>query len=285
MTKQRVIGFLKSTISFALFILGAIYLLNFDILVACGFSIMLLIHELGHVLALKILGKKITGLYFIPLLGAFVKTNENIDNRHELAIYKYMGPLVGTIGTLICLIVYLITKNSDWIFLVFIGSIINAVNLIPISFLDGQGVLKGVHKHVEWLGLIMLIWIGFFILEEYSFTLFIMLLFTLFSDEEGDEYSFRWHEVVLSIIYIAGIIVATILYKEYLYTNLVFLIISIYSFFIYIKSTVWNKDKLKEMKPTKLIPLTLKQKWMWSMNWLIISMLLTVLIYYSYNIY
>jgi Zn-dependent protease len=157
--------------SFIIFLAVLYYFLNFSLFLSIGLTVLVFIHELGHIIALKILHKKIHGLYFLPFFGAVVVSKESFNNLNDYAFLKYFGPFIGTIGVSLFGLFYLILGDVRLLQLVFIGSIFNLINMIPITFLDGYGVLKGINKKVEWLGIIVVIVVGFFMFKEYILTL------------------------------------------------------------------------------------------------------------------
>ena len=57
---------------------------------------------------------------------------------------------MGFISLLLLFILYLIVKTLLLNF-IFIGSFINLINLIPITLLDGYGILRGSIKHINGL--------------------------------------------------------------------------------------------------------------------------------------
>lgn len=115
------------------------------------------IHEMGHIYAMKKVGLKTKGIYFIPFLGAAAIANNYFKSRHDECYIALMGPLWGFGTAVITVIIYFITKieffgaASAWI------SLVNLFNLLPINPLDGGRVFKSVVMSINGLfGLIML---------------------------------------------------------------------------------------------------------------------------------
>jgi Zn-dependent protease len=112
---------------------------------AVGFVALILVHELGHVIALRLRGIKASALVFIPLLGAFTSWQPNAadDQGHRPyleAETALAGPVIGTLGAL-ALAVYAHDHGSGLLrALAFTGLLINLLNLIPLVPLDGGRV-------------------------------------------------------------------------------------------------------------------------------------------------
>jgi Zn-dependent protease len=136
--------------------LGAKFLLSFGTLVlsiwawsqlfglwfATGFVLLILVHEMGHVIAIRAYGLKASVPIFVPFLGAFIAMKEMPPNNKAAAIIALAGPALGTVGALAC---YAFGKSSGapiWYALASTGFFINLFNLIPIYPLDGGRVAK-----------------------------------------------------------------------------------------------------------------------------------------------
>lgn len=123
-----------------------------------GLVLMLFIHEMGHVIALRLKGIETPGPVFIPFLGAaiFVPTFKDRDTE---AFIGYGGPLLGTIGALACFgLWYWTGQRSEILLLVsYVGIFLNIFNLIPISPLDGGRITQAVGAWFKYLGLAILL--------------------------------------------------------------------------------------------------------------------------------
>jgi Zn-dependent protease len=107
---------------------------------AAGFVALILIHELGHVIALRVRGIKANALVFIPLLGAFTSWQPTEQRPYQEAETALAGPIIGTVGAL-ALAEYGHVHGSGLLrALAFTGLLINLLNLIPLVPLDGGRV-------------------------------------------------------------------------------------------------------------------------------------------------
>jgi Zn-dependent protease len=104
---------------------------------ALGFVILLLVHEWGHVIALRREGIKASAPMFIPFLGAVISARSLGDNALAEARVGLAGPILGTIGSAVCIVIWQITGHDFWRALAFTGLFLNLFNLLPVVPLDG----------------------------------------------------------------------------------------------------------------------------------------------------
>lgn len=273
-----------SLLSFILFVYLIHIYLELEIYYSIGIGILLLFHELGHIIALRKTEGKLNGIYFFPFIGAIVSGNKKIKTENEYAKIKFFGPLIGFISLLPLFILYFITKKTLLLDLVFIGSLLNLMNLTPITFLDGHGILRGSIKHIEWLGFLITIFFIGYMLEGYMFSLLFIMIFFLFSDSPGVKATgFKIWEAIIAISSIIAMVFITIKEKENIMPNLAVLSLSFFIFFVYIKATIFNKNK-EENVVELLAPLTKKQKILWITNYVLLSGCLLFLFIFSKNI-
>ncbi len=122
------------------------------------FVLLLLIHEMGHVVAMRLKGFDTPTPVFIPFLGAAIFAPK-FGNRDEEAFVGYGGPLLGTLGSLACFGIWaLLPKHTPLanILLVgsYLGTYLNLFNLLPISPLDGGRVTQAAGRWFKYIGLI-----------------------------------------------------------------------------------------------------------------------------------
>jgi Zn-dependent protease len=142
--------------------LGAKFLLSFGSLIlsiwawsqifglwfAAGFVLLIFVHEMGHVIAIRAYGLKASVPIFIPFIGAFVALKEMPPNSKAAAVIALAGPAVGTAGAMACYFIGLRTGSSFWYALASTAFFINLFNLIPIYPLDGGRVLAALRSAV-----------------------------------------------------------------------------------------------------------------------------------------
>ena len=104
----------------------------------------ILIHELGHIRAMKAYGMKTKGIYFIPMLGAAAVTDEMFPSRKAESMIALWGPIWGLILALVVFDVYLWTGNPVAAAIAAWMAMVNLFNLLPINPLDGGRVIKSI---------------------------------------------------------------------------------------------------------------------------------------------
>jgi Zn-dependent protease len=124
---------------------------------AIGFVLLLLIHELGHVIQLRREGVEASAPMFIPFLGAVVAAKSMGDDAAAEARVGLAGPILGTIATLIPLGIWLATGDDFWRALAYIGFFINLINLLPVLPLDGGRAMAALSPWIWFAGYAALI--------------------------------------------------------------------------------------------------------------------------------
>src|SRR5437764_5742361 len=79
---------------------------------AVGFVVLLLVHEMGHVIQLRREGIKASAPMFIPFLGAVIGAKSLGDNAVAEARVALAGPTLGSIGSAACILVWHATGND-----------------------------------------------------------------------------------------------------------------------------------------------------------------------------
>jgi Zn-dependent protease len=141
---------------------------------AVGFVLLLLVHEMGHVIQLRREGIPASAPMFIPFLGAVVSAKSLGDDALAEARVGLAGPVLGTIGAALLIPVYWLTGSELWLALAFTGFFLNLFNLLPVVPLDGGRAMAAM---APWM------WFaGFGLLAVLAFTwpnpiMFLILLF------------------------------------------------------------------------------------------------------------
>jgi Zn-dependent protease len=124
---------------------------------AAGFVVLLLVHEMGHVIALRREGIKASPPMFIPFLGAVISARSLGDNAAAEARVGLAGPILGTIGAAACLVVWHLTGHDYWRALAFTGFFLNLFNLLPVVPLDGGRAMAAMAPWMWGLGFLGMI--------------------------------------------------------------------------------------------------------------------------------
>jgi len=143
-----------------------------------GFVLLLLVHELGHVVQLRREGIKASAPMFIPFLGAVVTMKELPKDAAAEARVGLAGPVLGSLGALVPLGIYALTGNELFQALAFVGFFLNLFNLLPVLPLDGGRAMAALSPAMWLVGF------GLLIAATIVFPNPIMLLILLFGGVE-----------------------------------------------------------------------------------------------------
>ncbi len=108
-------------------------------LIAC-----LVIHEYGHIRAMRYFGMPTKGIYLIPFVGGLAVGGERVNTRWQTVVIAIMGPCFGLLLSLICLLAYWISAEPFFAGLAAFNALLNLFNLLPILPLDGGHILKSI---------------------------------------------------------------------------------------------------------------------------------------------
>ncbi len=190
---------LRSFISLAAYLVLGYYIFpSYKILLLI--TAIIVIHELGHFFAMKFFRYKDLGIFFIPLLGAYVSGSKREVSQKESAIILLAGPLP---GIAIGIVFYLLHNSNPFLSLAGLPYytialsfiLLNLINLLPVYPLDGGQLLNRVFLDEEsWVSKIFvflsigfLIWFALFggTKPFYPLLLFpLMMIFRMFGDSK-----------------------------------------------------------------------------------------------------
>lgn len=102
------------------------------------------IHESGHVWAMRKMGMKTKGFYFVPLLGGAAVPDDMFPSRGSESYVAIMGPIWGGLMIIPVLILWYATGNPLWAGIIGWIAMINLFNLLPILPLDGGRILRSI---------------------------------------------------------------------------------------------------------------------------------------------
>jgi Zn-dependent protease len=124
--------------------------------VAVGLVVMIFVHEMGHVVEIRRQGMAATAPIFIPFFGAAIFQRSHAQSPMRQAQIGIAGPIAGTIGATVALVLY---GETHWVVLLvwaYYGFLINLFNMIPFGMLDGGWILAPVSKWIQVAGLLVL---------------------------------------------------------------------------------------------------------------------------------
>lgn len=130
------------------------YALLFPFGFAVGLVVMLLIHELGHVIAARQKELPVSAPLFIPFMGALITMKQHPRDATTEAYVAIGGPVLGTIGALAAFFMGIVWDNELLIVIANVGFFLNLINLLPIHPLDGGRIATAVTRWLWLVGLI-----------------------------------------------------------------------------------------------------------------------------------
>jgi Zn-dependent protease len=141
------------------------YALFFGPWFAAGLVVMILVHEMGHVVEIRRQGMAASAPLFIPFLGAAIFERQHPTDALKQAQIGIAGPIAGTVGATVAFVLYGTTHWNVLLAWAYVGFFLNLFNLIPIGMLDGGWILAVVSKWFQIVGLAALalavVFIGF----------------------------------------------------------------------------------------------------------------------------
>ncbi len=167
-----------------MFVSIAAYALIWGVPFAVGFVALLFVHEMGHVIQLRREGIKASAPMFVPFLGAVISARSLGDNALAEARVGLAGPILGSIGSAACILIWHATGNDIWRALAFVGFFLNLFNLLPVVPLDGGRAMAAMAPWMWFAGFAALIPLVFIFHNP------IMLIILVFA---GLETYKRWH--------------------------------------------------------------------------------------------
>lgn len=147
---------IKSVASLAIYLIaGYFFFPSYKILLLV--TLVVLIHEMGHFLAMKFYGYNDLGVFFIPLLGAYVSGHKREISQQQSAVIILAGPLPGIIIGIILLLISNANSDTELAGIQFsqaglLFMLLNLINLVPVYPLDGGQLLNRVFLDEESFG-------------------------------------------------------------------------------------------------------------------------------------
>ena len=124
---------------------------------ALGFVLLLLVHELGHVLELRRQGVPATAPLFIPFLGAVVGMKQMPKDAWREAQVALAGPILGSLGAAATWGLGEALDSELLVALAYVGFLLNLFNLLPVVPLDGGRAIAAIHPAFWAVGLVALV--------------------------------------------------------------------------------------------------------------------------------
>ncbi|MEZ5898891.1 MAG: site-2 protease family protein [Hyphomicrobiaceae bacterium] len=104
--------------------------------------LVILIHELGHVMAMRWTGIPVKGLYFVPFFGGVAVSADRFESEAERGLIALMGPGFSLLSTGLFMFLAMQGKDAFMTELTLMSALLNGFNLLPILPLDGGQITQ-----------------------------------------------------------------------------------------------------------------------------------------------
>jgi Zn-dependent protease len=123
-------------------------------------SMVIILHELGHAAAMRIVGMKVKHIYLTPFVGGLAVARTPYRTDFQVGFVCLMGPGFSLIPTFAFLAAYLVLGGELLFQAAMTSAMLNAINLLPILPLDGGWVLQTILNAVSRRLAVVIAWIG-----------------------------------------------------------------------------------------------------------------------------
>ncbi len=134
----------RSILSIVLFAAAFYFFFGQDWQLVLTLVVVVFIHEMGHLLAMKAFGYQDVQMLFIPFFGAFVSGDKQHVPQWQKAVVTLAGPMP---GIFIGLVLFYLLPQSDLPILLKAANIflfLNVFNLLPVNPLDGGRLIEAI---------------------------------------------------------------------------------------------------------------------------------------------
>lgn len=124
-----------------------IYILGLfvNVTFAIGYILMLVIHEMGHIMAAKGYGANVRFGGFTPF-GAYIQILDQTSIKQN-AVIAISGPLCGLVTTILYFFLYYLLQDVTFLWLSFFTGVVSLMNLLPLDPFDGGKVISGTYYY------------------------------------------------------------------------------------------------------------------------------------------
>jgi stage IV sporulation protein FB len=140
--KSKTNVWVRSISSLALYFVIGYFFFNRDWVLVLILTAVVVFHEMGHFLAMKLYNYTDLGIFFIPLLGAYASGTKREVSQKQSVVIILAGPVPGIIAGIL---IYFLALHQDSLFLektALFLILLNVINLIPVYPLDGGQLLN-----------------------------------------------------------------------------------------------------------------------------------------------
>jgi Zn-dependent protease len=178
-------GLLKFKFLVSFLISAGAYTLFWGWQFGVGLVLLLLVHEMGHVIQLRREGIPASAPMFIPFMGAVVAMKGMPKNAYVEAKVGLAGPVLGSLGALATLLLAYQVDSNLLKALAYTGFLLNLFNLIPVVPLDGGRAAAALHPGFWFAGLFVVALLAFYYQNPFFFIILAFVAFELYTRWEN----------------------------------------------------------------------------------------------------
>ena len=182
----------------------------FGIRFGTGFTLLILIHELGHFIDIKRRGLPAEMPVFLPGFGAYVQWQAMGVSLGTRAAVSLAGPLAGWLASFGCVFLWWHTGDLLYAALARASAVLNILNLIPVWFLDGGQAAAALNRsdRIWLLAACFALW-GLFG-EGMFFLVALGVIWRLFAKDAAPQSSLRTLGYYLAVLALLGVVLLKI---------------------------------------------------------------------------
>jgi Zn-dependent protease len=178
-------GLFKFKFALSFLITAGVYALFFGWQFGIGLVLLLLVHEMGHVIQLRREGLSASAPMFIPFMGAMVAMRDMPKDAWTEAKVGLAGPVLGSAGALAVLIWAEEVDSNLLRALAYVGFLLNLFNLVPVVPLDGGRAVAALHPVFWFVGLFMVALLAFHYRNPFFFIVLVFVAFEVYRRWQG----------------------------------------------------------------------------------------------------
>ncbi len=126
------------------------YMFSQSLELAVGMLLLVFVHEMGHFVAARLLGLRVSLPTFSPMGGAVqIQSAANVSQEAFVAM---AGPLVGGLVSIALMLLAPVLASNQLMTLGYWGVVINLLNLVPLEPLDGGKISLAIDRRLWVLG-------------------------------------------------------------------------------------------------------------------------------------
>ncbi|MBV8101783.1 MAG: site-2 protease family protein, partial [Verrucomicrobia bacterium] len=159
-------------------------------------AVTLAIHELGHMVAFRYYGIKVSMPIFLPFVGALINMRGQPRSAYAEAVCGIGGPVFGTAAALVVLVCYWLTGYPALALVALFTAGMNLFNLLPMSPMDGGHVTAAIWRGFWFIGLVALAVLAF----TSGGVVAVLLLFMAVMELHRQTFSIPWWGWLLVVL-------------------------------------------------------------------------------------